>query len=207
LREKEDSDTSFAEQTGVKFALQQLFRYIRDEDLVKRRGVLCTIKNCLFVKEKHFMIRQTPLLNILLNRFSSTDIETNNPYPDPTINPDDKFHYQELHPYLRRVISECIVMLTATNAGMDQMSTESVYKMLETELKTMTDEETKSSVENVLHRLNKRLKEKNNMSAGGEMVRMEYVDEDEEDQDQEQQDGETTATEQVTEEAVHNDVD
>lgn len=204
LREKEDSDTSFAEKTGVKFAMQNLFPYTRDEDLVKRRGVFCTIKNCLFVKEKHFMMRQTPLLNILLNRLSSDDVETNNPVKDTTT-ANDKFHYQEHSVYLRRVISECLLMLTSTNAGMDQMSTESVYKMLETQIATTKDEKTKSNLEKLLHRLNKRLKNKNNMSDDGRLIRLEYVDDDEEgDNEGEQQSAEENV--ETTADA-HDDID
>ena len=157
----------------MKFALENLFPYTRDEDLVKRRGVLCTIKNCLFVKDKHFLMRQTPLVNIFVNRLSPTEVETFNTKIDPTAV--DSFHYQELHPYLRKVISESLLMLTSTNAGMDQMSTESVYKLLEQLIRDAQDEAMKSNLESVLHRLTKRLKQKNNYSDDGRMIRLEYV--------------------------------
>lgn len=167
LKDKEtENDTNFSEKTGVRFALQNLFPYIKDEDIIKRRGVLCTVRNCLFVKEKHYMIRQTPLLNILLNRLSTQEVISSNTNLDPTLTMNDSFKFREVDPSIIKIISECLVMITATNAGMDQMSTESVYKMLEQELAECEDEEVKGNLNKIILRLNHRLATKNNISGG-----------------------------------------
>lgn len=182
LKEKEpDNDTNFSVETGVRMAIQHLFPYVRDEDIIKRRGVLTTIRNCMFFKEKHYLLRQTPLLNILLNRLSTMDVETYNENLDTLFDKKKNpiFKLKEVEPHLRRAITDCIVMFTATLAGMDQMSTESVYQMIESELKEEQDEKVKSNLNTIVQRLNNRMNKKHS-DDGGQLVRIEYVSDDEE---------------------------
>ncbi|KAL0490818.1 HGH1-like protein [Acrasis kona] len=142
---------------------------------VKRSGALKTVRNCLFEKEEHFrIIHETPLLDIVLTRLSSKQ--------------QDEIEKVDS---LRNLLSEVVLIMTASKTGTEALTTETSYQALERaeenahKAGSESDKKIISNVSIIMDRVKRRIAERSGVQFGeGEFVRLETIEDDEEEEEE-----------------------
>eukprot|EP01121_Diplochlamys_sp_Union-15-3_P022529 TRINITY_DN9620_c0_g1_i3.p1 TRINITY_DN9620_c0_g1~~TRINITY_DN9620_c0_g1_i3.p1 ORF type:complete len:351 (-),score=58.70 TRINITY_DN9620_c0_g1_i3:46-1098(-) len=125
--------------------LLKLLPYIHDGNVIRRRGLISALRNCLFEKEYHDWLfsDEVKILTYLLLPFRGTeefDKEDQEGMPDELkkVVPDKK---KEQDIECKKLLIDCITLLTATPKGRAFMKAKKVYPILrEYDLREEDDE-------------------------------------------------------------------
>ncbi|RKP04701.1 putative DNA-binding protein HGH1, partial [Thamnocephalis sphaerospora] len=154
-----DGRSFFLEKSPVDgmLALSKLMCFTEHPAIVRRGGVISTIKNCCFDTESHMILLsdELGLLPYVLlplcgaEEFDEDDMEG---MPDDLqLLPDDKV--REIDERLRRTLLEALVLLTTTRSGRDMMRQRKVYPIVRNMHLAEQSEDVKEVAERVVQML------------------------------------------------------
>lgn len=139
--------------------ITKLMIYTEHENLIRRGGVISTIKNCCFVLDKHsLLLSEADVLPYVLlplcgpEEFDTEDME-NMPMEIQLLPPTKK---RERDSALRRQLLDILVMLASSRRGRQVMRAKSVYPVIRTfhlALSDSLDEATEDLVDNLVQLL------------------------------------------------------